>query len=277
MKALVLTCDKYRPFTENMIRSYRQVVSECNLEFVVPYQTSTALSSDLSDYNLTFIRTPQDIKQTALKLLEDIEDDEFVFWALDDKYLTYEKNKIISKFINHFESVKHTEIDGVSLCRCRTLWWDKHVSRDVATSIIGEKAFQRKTYTEIWLHQIIRARILRHLFSSMPSVIPNAKTMDSYLEEIPLPKNTNLWVSANSKTTYGESTTRGKITKNCYLHLSKNKCAIPTAFEVARASIHMGHRTALLERILYSEKLYNAKMWLIINIYKRLTTGLNNA
>jgi hypothetical protein len=42
-------------------------------------------------------------------------------------------------------------------------------------NLFGDVYLERKGWWQIWIHQIMRAKVLRHLFKHLPDHIPTAK------------------------------------------------------------------------------------------------------
>ena len=82
MKAIVLTHDKNRSVTHHMIARYLHKWPDNPFVFRVPFQELEEQSSP----KVEFIKTPKSIKKTVLGLLEDLEEDEWIYWCIDDKY-----------------------------------------------------------------------------------------------------------------------------------------------------------------------------------------------
>ncbi len=82
MKAIVLTCDRYRAITEHMILQYERSWPDHPFIFQIPYQDARGTDTTKTNYH----KTPEDIKGTVLHLLADVDDEEWIYWCVDDKY-----------------------------------------------------------------------------------------------------------------------------------------------------------------------------------------------
>ena len=82
MKAIILTCDRYRAITEHMMLKYRELWPDHPFTFRIPYQRLDGSATKDREY----VRTPDPIRETALTLLADLEDEECIYWCVDDKY-----------------------------------------------------------------------------------------------------------------------------------------------------------------------------------------------
>ena len=82
LKAIVLSCDKYRAVAEHMVFQYRRLWPDHPFKFRIPYQETPGKKA----VDLEYVRTGKPIKATVLKLIEDMADDDWIYWCLDDKY-----------------------------------------------------------------------------------------------------------------------------------------------------------------------------------------------
>src|SRR5919204_1255058 len=125
MKAIVLTYDRHRPITEHMILQYERLWPDHPFVFRVPYQNLRGSNSDRITYVKTPGGKPADIPASVLQLLADVDDEEWVYWCMDDKYpiqLTTEK---IARLISY--AMQSPKMSGLLFCRCRQLL--KHPKR----------------------------------------------------------------------------------------------------------------------------------------------------
>jgi hypothetical protein len=76
----------------------------------------------------------------------------------------------------------------------------------------------------------LRAKVLRHLFTHLPDVIPNAKAMDELKNDVPKLAEHRLFVTKENFAVFGESTRRGVVTQNCYESMVTAKIEIPEWF-----------------------------------------------
>lgn len=212
IKAIVLTCDRYRAITEHMIFQYDRLWPDHPFVFQVPYQKLGGVDTD----RVKYLTVPSDIKGTVLQLLTGIDDEEWIYWCIDDKYpIQLVTGKIASLISN---AMRSPEVDGLLFCRCRatlnspklTLYPGK------VKNPFGDVYFERKAWFQIWIHQILRAKVIRYLFSHLPDHIQSAKAMDDLKDGVPKLPEHRLFVTRENFAVFGESTRRGVITQNCY-------------------------------------------------------------
>jgi len=212
IKAIVLTCDRYRAITDHMIFQYGRLWPDHPFVFRVPYQQLGGVATDRVQY----LAAPADIKGTVLHLLKDIDDEEWIYWCIDDKYPIQLVTDKIASLILH--AMRSPAVDGLLFCRCRATLDSPKVTlypRKVKNPF-GDIYLERKAWFQIWIHQILRAKVIRYLFTHLPDHIPSAKTMDDLKNDVPKLPEHRLFVTKENFAVFGESTRRGVITQNCY-------------------------------------------------------------
>ena len=92
-----------------MIQCYNELWPDHPFTFRIPYQhTDRIISSSQREY----IKTSKDIRDTVLTLLEDIDNEEWIYWCIDDKYPIRLEIQKIEKI---YDSIKNHELQQVSL------------------------------------------------------------------------------------------------------------------------------------------------------------------
>src|SRR5438874_7130139 len=97
IKAIVLTCDRYRAITQHLIVQYERLWPDHPFVFHIPYQELRGVESE----RIKYFTSPSDIKGTVLHLLADIDDDEWIYWCVDDKYPIQLLTDKIASLISH--------------------------------------------------------------------------------------------------------------------------------------------------------------------------------
>ncbi len=236
-----MSCDKYRTLTDHMIYKYEQLWPDHPFHFRVPYQELAAtISTDKVEYK----KTSPGIKATVLTLLDDLDDEELIYWCIDDKYpikLNVPRIETIYSWLGKGEA---SSFSGVLFCRCRTSWHSNSLTGEQAIDSSGNVYLERKWYSHIWIHQFLRVKVLRHIFRTFPDEIHYAKFMDYFLQEVIKPESQRLLVTRQNLATFGESTFHGRLTQNCYKSLLNNDFALPEwSRRVLKKSIFMGKRS----------------------------------
>jgi hypothetical protein len=226
MKAIVLTCDRYRAITEHMILQYERLWPDHPFVFRIPYQHIGGTDTERTNYR----KTPEAIKATVLHLLADVDDEEWIYWCVDDKYpirlITGKITNLITRAINS------PEMSGLLFCRCRVTLDSPKLAlypEDIINPS-GDIYFERKAWYQIWIHQLLKAKVLRHLFTQLPDLIPSAKEMDQLKDNIVKPRELRLFVTKENFAVFGESTARGLVTQNCYESMVASNIEFPEWF-----------------------------------------------
>lgn len=87
MKAILLTYDKQCGLAQLLVKSYELLLGEyLPFQFLIPCQNKHAYT-DFSSDNVKFIESKTSkIKDSIAVLLDGIDDNEWVFWCIDDRY-----------------------------------------------------------------------------------------------------------------------------------------------------------------------------------------------
>jgi hypothetical protein len=238
VKAIVMTCDKYRALTDHMIFKYEQLWPNHPFHFRVPYQK---FGSNLATDKVEYKKTPLAIKATVLSLLEDLDDEELIYWCIDDKYPIKLDVSGIERAYQWLSEEDPPEVDGILFCRHGSLWNPKCLTGQKIVDNSKNVYLERKGYKQIWIHQFLRVKILRYLFQSLPDEISFAKDMDRLRKQVEKPQSHRIFVSRQNLAVFGESTSRGLVTQNCYRSIIENDLALPAwCSETTDSEIVMG-------------------------------------
>lgn len=224
MLAIVLTFDKYRVLAEHMLHRYDRLWPDHPFYFRIPYQDLRGADSP----RLHYVKTPAAIKDTVLTLLDDLENEQWIYWCIDDKYpIALDLPQIMSIAAWTSDNHKTCEFSGAMFCRCRALLRAENLTGEKIIDDHGRVYLERKAYHQIWIHQFLRVKVLRHLFESFPDIIDSAKSMDAMLLDVEKPSSHRIFVTQDNFAIFGESTSRGLITKNCYDSIVENNLTLP--------------------------------------------------
>src|SRR5210317_1867947 len=83
INAIVLTYDQNRVFTENMIKSYENIWTDHPFIFHIPYQKLNKINVKSK---VVFHKSKPDIWPTITTLLKNFDNNEMIYWCIDDKY-----------------------------------------------------------------------------------------------------------------------------------------------------------------------------------------------
>lgn len=237
IKAIVLSCDRYRPLTEHMMQCYEKAWPNHPFRFRIPYQEL----GGVDDERREFIRTPISFQDTVRGLLADLPDEEWVYWCIDDKYPIRLDIQKIEQVMNWTLNEAPDEVSGVMFCRARQAKSGASLNGERVKAPNGDVYLRRKNYREIWLHQFTRVKVLRTVFEELKGVTEAAHSMDRAVKALELPDDHVLLVTKRNLVEFGESTTRGKMTRNCYESMSASGMQPPESFVVNHnKSIYIG-------------------------------------
>ncbi len=255
MNAIVLTYDKYKIFAQHMLQAYQNLWPDNPFIFRVPYQEKDCYTDykDKFGEKVNLIKSPSSIASTMKSLLAGLDDDEWVYWCMDDRYPITLQTDEINNIYKWVTTIEDPEISAVMFLNSRkgqkpeNLYYGKFSIKDSNENIYR----RRKNYTMIWMHQFMRVKVIRHLFNHFPEDLKSAKEMDYIMFKLSLPDTQKLYVLNNNLGVFGESTSRGKLTKNCHESLLKNKIPITERFEVSNKTIVIGEQTSKTEDLIF--------------------------
>jgi hypothetical protein len=241
MKAILMTCDRYRALTDHMIWQYEKLWPDHPFTFRIPYQQLRDANSGHREYIKAPGGTASDIPPSVLELIGDLDGEEWVYWAPDDKYPIKLALQKIGRILPHI--LRDVEASGLLYCRCRvtlsdpalTLLPGEHPTPD------GDVLLERRAWYQFWIHQFARVKVLRYFFSQFPKHVPSAKAMDEIKKDIPKLPEHRLFVTKENLAIFGESTHGGVITRNCHDSMRESGIELPEWFQHAgRERVTMG-------------------------------------
>jgi len=105
----------------------------------------------------------------------------------------------------------------------------------------GDILLERRAWYQIWIHQFLKAKVLRYFFSSMPDSVPSAKAMDTLKNDIIKLADHRLFVTKENFAVFGESTQNGRMTRNCYDSIRNAGIELPQKYRrPSRKRVTMG-------------------------------------
>lgn len=250
MYALVLTFDKYRPFAAHMIQCYEKLWPDNPFIFRVPYQGEGVkiYYEEKFGKKVEMIKSPSGIVDTMCALSEGLKEEEWVYWCMDDRYPVKLDTCTINKCLSLLNS--KNIISGIMFCNNPQIWYKEHnYGKEYVIKDCGLTLYRRRDYTMIWNHQFLRVDVIKTFFNLFPRDMKQAKEMDYIKDRAILPDRQHLYVLDFNAGVYGESTTRGVITLNCYESLIKHCFDIPEGFSVSKKRIYKGKNSKLYNKL----------------------------
>jgi hypothetical protein len=235
LPAIVLSSDRYHALASHMIMRYGIVWPSHPFTFHVPYQHEA-----LPGARVVSRRTRVPIRATVLGLLEGFDDEAWVYWCIDDKYPVQLVQPLVERLAAAIQADELPGLDGLLFCRCRRLLLPEHLLAERRDGPDGVVLLRRKDYSQIWIHQFLRVKVLRQLFLRLPESIRQANEMDSMKDALALPPDHRLYVVETNLAVFGESTIRGLVTRNCAESLRSLGIGLPPGFEETDVETLMG-------------------------------------
>jgi hypothetical protein len=247
MRAIVLSCDRYAPMAAHMVRTYRMLWPDHPFVFRVPYQDAASWPDAWRDPAIELVPSPAGIVATIETLLRDLPDDEWIYWCIDDKFLIDLDVAAVARLHRWLLQVDDPAVTGLIFCRCRMLLRDGHVRESGGTTTPdGEHLLARVDYSQFWIHQYLRVRVLRDAVRRFPGEPARAKQMDAWIGQEPgtviwkIPDDEIRYVTTRNLAVFGESTDAGRLLSACAESMDRHGIALPAAFERVDADVRMG-------------------------------------
>lgn len=234
MKAIVLSCDKYHSFAHHMLLTYQAKWPTNRFMFRIPWNNHVPgdIKSDFD--NVEFIRTEVPLKKTIDSLLTDMDDSEWVYWCVDDKYLIdidqHKANQVV-QFVN---SVEDQNITGISFMFTRDI---KRTAQQKSDSIVQYEDLRFLPHTSSinnWLHQFYRVKNIKQWMDYLPD--PEIYKMRA-LDVSPFLIPGTLLTLDHSISVYGESTSGGEIMDNCVDSFKSYGLPLPEGFNIQQRRV----------------------------------------
>lgn len=234
MKAIVLTYDRNRIITEHMIMCYKKAWPDNPFIYYIPYQNKSVCNPS---NDRVYIQTDSSFRTTVLSLLDNVPDEEWVYWCIDDKYPVKLNREIYQTLMTHMKTIP-TNIISISLCRAKKLLLDNFV-RPIDFPLLPFPVLQRISLHQIWLHQFIRAKLLRRIFLGVPLLIEKPTDLVQYLHKTALFKEEILLVSLKNNIILGESSFNRVLTENCKQSILEMGLPLPSFYDGTLSKQHI--------------------------------------
>ncbi len=209
-----------------MILRYEELWPEHPFRFRIACQELCGEETPRREYR----RTPPGIRDTVLALLEDLPDDEWVYWCVDDKYPVRLMTEKILELRD--DALASPDMDGLMFCRCRVTLNNPKLALlpGERRNRSGDVYLERRSWYQFWVHQFLRVKVIRYLYRSLPD-LPGAKPMNPFENNVEKLPEHRLYVTRENFAVFGESTSRGAITQNCYESIRETGIELPERFQ----------------------------------------------
>jgi hypothetical protein len=232
MKAIVQSCDRYHTMTEHMLVKYEQLWPSNPFTFRIPWNKKKPQNiRDKFKTKIDLIHTDIKFKETFNSLTQDLDDNEWVYWCIDDKYPIKLDEEKGNQVLNFVESINDPKIINVCFHFVRGIENSANcIQREgsgMEVRFEGLRFIEHKSFVNNWLHQFFRVKALREFWGHInePSLY-KALAMDNDVQPlngISLTLDHNICV-------YGESTFKGFVTQNCKTSCEKFNIEVPDYF-----------------------------------------------
>jgi hypothetical protein len=170
-----------------------------------------------------------------------MDDEAWVYWCIDDRYPLRLIQPAVDELTKLVQAEAMPEAAGIMFCRWGKMWLpDSTVPGEERVTPGGATLLRRRDYSQIWLHQFLRVKVLRHLFERLPDAVPQAIALDPLKHKVAMPGDHRLYVVQKNLAVFGESTTRGRVTRNCAQSLRRKGIDVPPGFPETDEEISMG-------------------------------------
>lgn len=233
MKAIVLSFDKQIGFCQLLYKLYMEMWQDCPLTFRIPWnEENPKYFKDKPNVELIHCDSP--IQSTMKALLNGIEDEEWVYWCIDDRYpkqiLNPNKLTKLHDFLQ--TSGQLAEFDAVKLYK----WKEKLKDSKKYTLLDNTYKIQEDEHQwGFYFHQFCKSKYLKEIFLSEDCKLHKVRfPHHSVLCSKKSLQNIKVLVPNEDDVKFGEPCINGKITPEGEDYLLKYNCDIPDFEKIKR-------------------------------------------
>lgn len=222
MNAICLTYDRNMEVMRFVLGTYERFWPDHPFLFRVPYNEDYPLRlKEEFGEQIQLVKTRKEIRGTLSALLDGLDENEWIWWCMDDKYL----REVIRKRMDRILSLvsETTDPDVWSVMVTRNSYSGTHLVSSIF-GMEGEPFLRKKTFHGFFQPQFMRVKVLRkfmidHQVSDQDYLVPaESGGIMPWIEELmhgPLPMGRKVFLATRPLITFGESMTNGKLTVNC--------------------------------------------------------------
>jgi len=195
--------------------------------------------NEFGSSKIELINTSIEFKKTIKGLLENVDDNEWIFWASDDTYLMKINEGNANKTHSFVESIDDIKKIGVTFGYIRAVPMNSDENQFITYENLK---FIKRTYlTNQWAHQYWRAWVLKYMFDCIDEAPKyQAKAMDGMLSSDnkfwDILDRGDMYTLNKNAAEWGESTVRGKMAQSCFDSFKSYGLPIPNNFELTEVS-----------------------------------------
>lgn len=224
MKAIILTYDKQVGLAQLVLKTYFDLGIKF-LDFIIPINQKQTKSKFEFANNVTCIICESDILSSMNSTLAQCDDEEWVYWAIDDRFpskIDYYSFDLIYKAI---ESGTFEFANGVKLIN----WREELTVEKVKVDGMSFSLQKNTSMFGFWHHQFLRAKVLKDAFFHCNEQSHNDIRLinNSHHSKKSLSFLDKIYVSDRNLIELEEPLWNGKLTRNGVEALCKFDCAVP--------------------------------------------------
>jgi len=224
--AIVLSFDENHLFVDNLLFKMQKLWANSDFTYRIPYNKKKPiyLKKKYHDLDIEFIKTHSQIKKTVLTLINDLNDDHWVYWCIDDKFPVALKRNKVQKILSFVKNINNTNFCGVTFSRARFLKNKEAIDNSKTINIDNNiKLLKRNSCSrQFWMHQFLKVKIIRKVFESFPNHDFQAKKMDSYIKNINFNEDYEFYVTKKNYVVFCESARRGIASRSLQRSLKES-------------------------------------------------------
>ena len=208
---------------------YYKLWPENPFKFVIPYNDKAPyfIKEKFGD-NIRFIKTPKSIRETMDVLLSQYDNNTWVYWCIDDKYVTNIKITNHHHCMSMIENIKDKSVCSISLCKTNKT---KKGAMFITDKYCGRYNMSDKK--QFWAHKFVRIKLLKEFFKNVPKELVLAKSMDNILRKFST--EYKFYTSDYNCISFGESTKGGRATRGFIKSMHKHN--IFNHYEIIKSGV----------------------------------------
>tara|TARA_B100001175_G_scaffold173947_1_gene147655 strand:- start:25952 stop:26785 length:834 start_codon:yes stop_codon:yes gene_type:complete len=259
--AIVLSYDENHIFVDNLLFSMKKFCFDSDFIYRIPYNIDkpTYLKKKYHDLDIEFIKTHQQIKKTVLSLIYGLNDEDWIYWCIDDKFPVALKRNKVYEILNFLKKNNNPNFCGITFSRTRYLKHAESIDNSkTLTTNSNIKLLKRTSFNrQFWLHQFFRVKIIRKVFDSFPNHDFQAKEMDKYISKIRMNENYEFYVTRKNYVVFCESSRRGIASHSLMRSLKESGISNYSNKEFSNKDIIIGHLDSLDCYMIYLKYIIN--------------------
>jgi len=235
VKAIVLTHDPQIGLADLVVRAYRRLLGRDLFEFRIPVNGASARARMRGHACVHCVPSAPAIQPSMAALLEGVRDEEWVYWAIDDRYPVRVDP---GRFLPLHDAILQGTLDradGIKLLR-----WREPLESGLLSTPAGHFQLQRKRCIwGFWHHHFLKGKVLKSAFlGERAAAAPMVRDLNRLLQEFGWGELEQIYVPCDGPLVHlGEPLLRGRLTLNGVQALQAHGCEVP-AYKVRNVHAH---------------------------------------